>query len=137
MRPGCIAAFALLLVGLAIGLALGVRSLAGGGGIDLGSVEDYALASVVYHSTDGLFVVRLPDGALIALSDADPRGLADGEGCRVTFRPDLAGADGHGRFFDICSGALYDIGGRALAGGPALRRLPLRVDGDGGIELAE
>ena len=114
-----------------------MRSLAGAGGIDLGSVEDYALASVVYHSTDGLFVVRLPDGAVIALSDADPGGPPEGGGCRVTFRPDLAGADGRGRFFDICSGALYDIGGRAPGGGPDLRRLPLRVDGGGGIELAE
>lgn len=135
MQPGCVIALAVIVVGLAIGLGVAIAGL-GGGGIDLGYEDDYALASVVYRSTDGLFVVRLPDGEVIALSDVDPHNPSGG-GCRVSFRPDLAGADGYGRFFDICSGALYDISGRGLGeDGLDLRRLPLRRGEDGKLELA-
>ena len=135
VRPGCVVGLILIVVGLAIGIAYGGSGLRGGG-IDLGYVEDYALASVVYRSTDGLFVVRLPDGEVIALSDVDPHNPPGGE-CRVSFRPDLAGTDGYGRFFDICSGALYDISGRGLGDdGLDLRRLPLERGEDGKLELA-
>ena len=54
VRPGCVVGFVLIAVGLAIGIAYGASGLRGGG-IDLGYVEDYPLASVVYRSTDGLF----------------------------------------------------------------------------------
>ncbi|MYI83332.1 MAG: hypothetical protein F4056_08625 [Chloroflexi bacterium] len=135
VRPGCVVGFVLIAVGLAIGIAYGASGLRGGG-IDLGYAEDYALASVVYRSTDGLFVVRLPDGEVIALSDLDPHNPPGGE-CRVSFRPDLAGTDGYGRFFDICSGAMYDISGRGLGDdGLDLRRLPLERGEDGKLELA-
>ncbi len=135
VRPGCLVGLILIVVGLVLGIAYGAAGLRGGG-IDLGYVEDYALASVVYRSTDGLFVVRLPDGEVIALSDVDPHNPPGGE-CRVSFRPDLAGTDGYGRFFDICSGAMYDISGRGLGDdGLELRRLPLEQGEDGKLELA-
>ena len=134
VRPGCVVALALFVVGAAIGLVYGTFGL--GGGIDLGYADDYPVASVVYRSTDGLFVVRLPDGEVIALSDVDPHNPPGGE-CRVAFRPDLAGADGYGRFFDICSGAMYDISGRGLGDDRLdLRRLPLERAEDGKLELA-
>ena len=134
VRPGCVVGLALIIVGLLIGIAYGAFSLAGGG-IDLGYEDDYALASVVYRSTDGLFVVRLPDGEVIALSDVDPHNPPGGE-CRVSFRPDLAGADGYGRFFDICSGAMYDISGRGLGDSLDLGRLPLERGEDGTLRFA-
>ena len=134
VRPGCVVGLALIAVGMVIGIAYGAFSLRGGG-IDLGYEDDYALASVVYRSTDGLFVVRLADGELIALSDVDPHNPPGGE-CRVSFRPDLAGADGYGRFFDICSGAMYDISGRGLGDSLDLRRLPLERGEDGKLRFA-
>ena len=54
----------------------------------------------------------------------------------MSFRPDLAGADGYGRFFDICSGAMYDISGRGLGDSLDLRRLPLERGEDGTLRLA-
>ena len=135
VQPGCIVGLVLIVVGVLLGIAYGAGGL-GGGGIDLGYEDDYALASVVYRSTDGLFVVRLQDGEVIALSDVDPHNPPDGE-CRVSFRPDLADDDGYGRFFDICSGAMYDISGRGLGDdGLDLPRLPLRRGEDGKLELA-
>ena len=131
-------ALGLVLAGVAIGVVLGALRLGEGDGIDLGNVDDYALASVVYRSTDGLFVVRLQGGEVIALSDVDPHDPPGSEACRVTFRPDLGEANEGGRFFDICSGALYDISGRALGeDGLDLRRLPLQQDEGGELELVD
>ena len=126
-----------MIVGVAMGVVLGVLNL-GGDEIDLGNVDDYPFASVVYRSTDGLFVVRLPAGEVIALSDVDPHNSPGSDECRVTFRPDLGKGDEPGRFFDICSGALYEMSGRTLGDdGLDLRRLPLEQREDGELELVD
>lgn len=102
----------------------------GDGGIDLGLLEDHGTGAVVYHSTDGLFVVRLPAGPLIALSDLDPHNPPGQTSCRVTFRPSLGKGDEPGRFLDACTGSMYDVSGRALsADGLDLRRLAVVEDG--------
>ena len=117
------------------------------GVIDLGRATDYELGSVVYHSTDRFFVVRLADGQVIALSDRDPHNRSGRSSCRVTFRPDL-GADGggavgdddgragaSGRFFDACTGSEYDHSGRGLAeDGLDLRRIAVEED-DGRLRV--
>lgn len=138
MRLGCVVGFAVLVVGIVIGIVIAGLSMGGDNDLDLGNVDDYPLASVVYRSTDGLFVVRRADGEVIAFSDVDPHNPAGSEECRVTFRPDLGVGDEPGRFFDICSGATYDVDGRGLGGdGVDLERLPVSQDEDGELRLTD
>ncbi|MEE8421823.1 MAG: hypothetical protein V3S31_03495 [Dehalococcoidia bacterium] len=131
VRPGCLVAFALLVLGVIGVLVVGAFLARGDSDIQLGLITDYEPGVVVYFSSDHVFAVHLPDGPVIALSDADPHS-GDGESrCTVSFRPDLAGPDGYGRFFDACSDSMYDITGRGLAGdGLDLTRVPVREDGD-------
>lgn len=60
----------------------------------------------------------------------------------MTFRPDLGSPDqgvsgegaagARGRFFDICTGSMYDLSGQALGGdGQHLRRVRLEEQEDG------
>ena len=127
----------MLIAGAILAAATVILMTRGDGSIDLGLVTDYEPGAVVYRSSDRFFVVRLTDGSMIALSDLDPHNPPGRTSCRVTFRPDLApGAVGSGeegageasgRFFDACSGSMYDISGRGLAGdGLDLSRLTLR-----------
>lgn len=132
VRPGCLVAIGV--VALSAALVAFVMWLwpSGGGDIDLGAVESYRPGSVVYRSTDGLFVVRQSDGTVLALSDLDPHNPSGRSSCRVTFRPDLAGAGEAGRFFDNCTGSMYDMEGHGLSGdGLDLDQLPLHQDEDG------
>lgn len=131
VRPGCLVAFALLVLGVIGVLVVGAFLARGDSDIQLGRITDYEPGVVVYFSSDHVFAVRLPDGPVIALSDADPHGDDGDRRCTVTFRPDLAGPDGRGRFFDACSDSMYDITGRGLAGdGLDLTRVPVQEDGD-------
>lgn len=133
VRPGCFwAASAIALGALAVVLGAIVLTARGAGVIDLGPAARYVPGSVVYRSTDGFFVVRLPEGALLALSDVDPHNPPGKRSCLVTFRPDLGSAGQRGRFFDICSGSMYDLSGRALgADGLDLRRVRLEQHEEG------
>lgn len=71
------------------------------------------------------------------LSDIDPHNPPGRQPCRVTFRPDLGSAEG-GRFYDICSGAMYDIEGRGLQGdGLDLRLVPFELDTEGQLTISE
>jgi hypothetical protein len=102
------------------------------GAVELGTVARYAPGSVVYRSTDGLFVVRSREGALLALSDVDPHNPPGTRSCLVTFRPDLGPpgeglAGERGRFFDICTGSMYDLSGQAL-GGDGLNLRGVRIE---------
>lgn len=134
MRPGCLVAVALVALGAVVVAFVATR---GGGRIALGTAADYTLGSVVYRSTDYFFVVRSLDGRVLALSDLDPHNPPDRESCRVTFRPDLplegaAGESRTGRFFDGCTGATYDLEGRALNGdGLDLRPIAIQSETDG------
>lgn len=109
--------------------------LRGDGGIDLGDVSRYAPGSVTYRSTDGFFVVRAPDGSVLALSDFDPHNPPGRKSCVVTFRPDLTkdgDRDDTGRFFDLCTGSTYDRGGRGESGDRLdLRRIRIELREDG------
>jgi hypothetical protein len=112
----------------------------GEGRIALGSLEGRRPGSVVYRATDHVFVVRLVDGSPLVLSDIDPHNPPGRQTCRVTFRPELGGTDGQagGRFFDVCSGAMYDIAGRGQQGdGLDLRPVPFELDPEGQLTIPE
>jgi len=140
VTPGCLVAVGLMVLG-AVLVLLGPRLIGGGDGrVDVGNVADYEPGAVVYRSTDSLFVVGLPGGVVIALSDVDPHNPPGRSSCRVSYRPDLpAGAadDGQpGRFFDACTGSFYDLEGRGFAGdGLDLRRLPIDQDDAGRLKV--
>lgn len=90
------------------------------GSVDIGDVAQYAPGSVTYRSTDGVLIVRKPDGRVVAFSDVDPHNPPGRAVCLVTYRSDLGepradGAAG-GRFYDRCTGAMYDLDGHGLAG---------------------
>ncbi len=131
IRLGCLVTLALVVTGFVAVVGFALWS-AGSGSIDLGLVEDYERGSVVYRSTDGLFVVRLVDGSMLALSDVDPHNPSGRASCKVTFRPDLGGGDGEaGRFFDLCTGSMYDMSGRALGSdGLDLEQVPIEREDD-------
>ncbi len=89
------------------------------GSVDLGNVSLYAPGSVTYRSTDGVLVVRRSDGGVVAFSDVDPHNPPGRAVCLVSFRPDLGDESGgmpRGRFFDRCTGSMYDLDGHGLAG---------------------
>ncbi len=137
MRPGCLVAVALVALGAVVVALVTFVATRGDGRIALGTAADYTPGSVVYRSTDHFFVVRALDGRVLALSDLDPHNPPDRESCRVTFRPDLplegaAGESRTGRFFDGCTGATYDLEGRALNGdGLDLRPIAIQSETDG------
>lgn len=136
MRPGCLIAAGVVALGaISVLLVMAVFGR-GDGAIALGNVADYEPGSVVYRSTDGLFVVRLPGGAMIALSDVDPHNPPGRRSCRVAFRPDLAAGGEAGRFFDGCTGAMYDIAGSGLQGdGLDLRSIPVSKNEAGDLTV--
>lgn len=136
MRPGCLVAVGLTLAGVVLAVALLVLLPGGDGDVDLGLLTDYEPGSVVYRSTDGFFVARLLDGSLVVLADLDPHNPPGSVNCRVTFRPELGEEGSPGRFFDACTGSLYDLGGRGLADdGLDLRRLPFE-ENDGRVRVS-
>ena len=135
VRPGCLVVFGLIALGAALVLVVMLFWPSGDGQIDLGTAEEYRPGAVVYRSTDGFFVARQPDGVVLALADVDPHNPSGRSSCRVTFRPDLAVGDETGRFFDSCTGSMYDIGGRGLSGdGLDLSRLPVQQDEEGRLK---
>jgi hypothetical protein len=140
VQSGCLLAAGLFALGAVFVIVFVVWTGSGDGRIALGSVKGLRPGSVVYHATDHVFVVRLVDGSPLVLSDIDPHNPPGRRTCRVTFRPDLGGggADGEagGRFFDVCSGAMYDIAGRGLQGdGLDLRRVPFELDAEGQLTI--
>lgn len=136
MRPGCLVAAALVALGALLAVLASLGLMRGDGSIDIGRVDDYAPGSVVYRSTDGVFVVRLLDGRILALSDLDPHNPGGRASCRVTFRPDLAQEGKPGKFFDRCTGSRYDLAGHSLSSdGRDLSQLPVWEDEDGRLSV--
>ena len=140
---------ALFAAGAVLVVAFVVLSGRGGERIALGSLEGLRPGSVVYHASDHVFVVRRVDGSALVLSDLDPHNPSGRQSCRVTYRPDLGSAQGGspvgspssvdgGRFYDVCSGALYDIEGRAVRGdGSDLRPVTFQVDAEGQLTISK
>ncbi|MSP21552.1 MAG: hypothetical protein EXR66_00755 [Dehalococcoidia bacterium] len=133
-------AVALFALGAILVIAFVALQGRGGGRIALGSPEGLRPGSVVYHATDHVFVIRLVDGSPLVLSDIDPHNPPGRQTCRVTFRPELGGTEGlaAGRFFDVCSGAMYDIAGRSAKGDWLdLRSVPFELDSEGQLTILE
>ncbi|MEZ4552898.1 MAG: hypothetical protein R3B59_03240 [Dehalococcoidia bacterium] len=136
VRSGCLVALGLVALGAAFVVLVMWLWPSGDGQVDIGRAGDYRPGSVVYHSSDGFFVATQPDGSVLALSDIDPHNPPGRRSCRVTFRPDLGVAGETGRFFDSCTGSLYDIGGQALSGdGLDLEPLPVQRDEEGNLRV--
>ena len=153
VRSGCLLGVGLFALGAVLAVAFVAFSGRGEERIALGSPEGLRPGSVVYHATDHVFVVRLVDGSALVLSDLDPHNPPGRQTCRVTYRPDLGSTLGgspvdtpsdtlsgleDGRFYDVCSGALYDVEGRGLQGdGFDLRPVPFELDAEGQLTISK
>lgn len=140
-RPGCLVGFGALALGALIVIAVFTLVIRrGDGAVDIGNIARYAPGSVTYRSTDGVLVVRQPDGGIVAFSDVDPHNPPGRPVCLVTFRPDLGEPRGDGRppgrFFDRCTGAMYDLDGHGVAGDGLNLRPVLVIEEDKGRLLA-
>ena len=131
LATGCLVGGGFFLLGVVAVIAILAIQMREDGRVDIGMAGDYTVESPVYFASDHLFVVRLEDGSVIALSDLDPHNPPGRRSCRVTFRPDLGADEGPGRFFDACTGATYDVAGQAL-GGDDLDLIQLEVESDDG-----
>lgn len=114
-----------------------------------GPVSGFAPGSVSYFQTEHLYIVRLQDGAVIALYDLDPRMQALHEestdkawlDCRALIVPDEVSLNSLGSppigfedrvFREPCHGSTWDAAGRRLFGPTPgdLDRFPVRVVDD-------
>ncbi len=137
VQSGCLVAVGLFALGAAIVIAIALLQERSDGRIQLGSLEGLQPGAVVYHATDHVFVVVGPDGTPLVLADLDPHNPPGRSTCRVTFRPELGGSDGAGRFFDACSGSTYDVAGHGQQGdGLDLRRVDSQLDARGQLSIA-
>ena len=131
VATGCLLGGGFFLLGVVAVIALLAILMREDGRVDIGIAGDYTVEAPVYFASDHLFVVRLEDGSVIALSDLDPHNPPGRRSCRVTFRPDLGESEEPGRFFDACTGATYDVAGQAL-GGDDLDLIQLEVESNDG-----
>ena len=131
VATGCLLGGGFFLLGVVAVIALLAILMREDGRVDIGIAGDYTVEAPVYFASDHLFVVRLEDGSVIALSDLDPHNPPGRRSCRVTFRPDLGASEEPGRFFDACTGATYDVAGQAL-GGDDLDLIQLEVESNDG-----
>lgn len=131
---GCTAIAAVLVLAVAAGvLAVGfLESGSAGGRTVLDEAASYAPGSVTFAPAHNLYVVRLADGAFLALADVDAANRADpGRRCRVApvpvtdpalpalleryrgrFSPAAAGSTFV--FHETCRNAAYDFTGTRL-----------------------
>jgi hypothetical protein len=151
---GCASAVALVVVlfGVFAFLIVFLESGADTGKVRLEDAEAYAPGSVEFIGEENLYLVRLADGAYLALSDLDAANRARPERrCRVapmplndTRLPEILerygsrmSADAAGStlvFREECEGAMYDVTGLRLdSDGRNLDRYPVTVDGTGHV----
>lgn len=131
-----------------------LESGANDGKVILEDARSYATGSVEYVSKDNFYLVRLPDGTFLALSDMDARNRASAQRrCRVApmdtgdpalpgliaryaprFSPDAAGSTLLLR--EDCNLAVYDFTGTRLdADGPNLDRLTVTLTEGGKLAV--
>ncbi|MCO5203307.1 MAG: hypothetical protein M9925_16620 [Chloroflexi bacterium] len=151
---GCVSllAFVIAVFGLAAFLIVFLESGADTGKVRLEDAEAYAPGSVEFIGEEHLFLVRLADGAYLALADLDAANRARTERrCRVApmqltdarlpgilarygavMSDDAAGSTLV--FREECGGALYDVTGLRLdAEGRNLDRYPVSIDSAGRV----
>ncbi len=151
---GCMAAVALVVAvfGSFAFLIVFLESGADTGKVRLEDAEAYAPGSVEFIGEENLFLVRLADGAYLALADLDAPNRARTERrCRVApLQPGDARLPGilerYGAamsddatgstlvFREECGGAMYDVTGLRLdAEGRNLDRYPVSIDSAGRV----
>jgi hypothetical protein len=97
---------------------------------NVGPESNYAIGAPEFFKTDRFWVVKIADGAVIALYDRDPI-----TGCTIQWGPELQLLGAHGWFRDSCSNSMYDLSG-ACFDGPCLiglNRLPITTDPTGDL----
>ncbi len=151
---GCLAAvaFVVAVFGFFAFLIVFLESGADTGKVRLEGAETYAPGSVEFIGEENLFLVRLADGAYVALADLDAPNRARAERrCRVApLQPGDARLPGilerYGAvmsddaagstlvFREECGGAMYDVTGLRLdAEGRNLDRYPVSIDSAGRV----
>ena len=75
------------------------------------NVQEYRVGAPIYSEQERLWVVRLPDDTMLALSDVDPL-----SNCAVPWRSDYEFMGKKGWFHEVCRGSTYDLEGRCFAG---------------------
>ena len=151
---GCLAAvaFVVAVFGFFAFLIVFLESGADTGKVRLEGAETYAPGSVGFIGEENLFLVRLADGAYVALADLDAPNRARAERrCRVApLQPGDARLPGilerYGAvmsddaagstlvFREECGGAMYDVTGLRLdAEGRNLDRYPVSIDSAGRV----
>lgn len=157
---GC-SVLAAILVALgvaAVAFVVFLESGASTGRVTLDPLDAYPPGTVSRFPRDGFYLVRMPDGSTLALSDLDAANrAATGRRCRVApipagepaleealerYRARLSPGTGSLTliFRETCFGSLYDAAGIRLdADGPNLDRLGLDLDDQGNlvVETAE
>ncbi|HYM14049.1 MAG TPA: hypothetical protein VEZ14_00630 [Dehalococcoidia bacterium] len=116
-------------------------------GFDAGPLDAYQRGTVSYDEAHHVFIVRLPDGTLLALYDRSSRQQELGGGCRVTYDekaalnnlPQIAGMTG--AFVESCEGlrTVWRVDG-ALASGAgygALDRFDTKTTSTGDLFVSD
>lgn len=152
---GCFVLAAVVVFIVAIGAfaVIFLESGADTGKVRLDVPEAYARGSVEYVGAENLFVVRLPDGSFLALSDLDAANRANpAHRCRgavmsiddpmlgdlpsLRSRVTAAAAGSKLVIREACNGVSYDITGARLAGdGRNLDRYAVTVSSDGHVTV--
>lgn len=96
--------------------------------VDIGPASDYTVGVPRYYESDRFWVVKLPDGEILALYDRDPN-----TGCTVPWDPDYEMLGVTGWFRDACSRSVYDLQGACFFGPCVigLNRLQVNQETDG------
>lgn len=97
------------------------------GWVKLGSLEELRVGQPVSVREDGIYLVRLESGGVLALLRRSPH-----LGCTIVWRPDMVFAGQKGWFRDPCSGSNFTLTGERVTG-PAPRgmdRYAVSVRGD-------
>jgi len=84
--------------------------------VDAGRIEEYESGEPVHFLSQGFWLVRIGDDLVLALSDRDTHPTSSGERCLVVWRPDAVIDARYGWFRGRCSGSMFNVNGRLVAG---------------------
>jgi nitrite reductase/ring-hydroxylating ferredoxin subunit len=93
---------------------------------DVGRASDFEVNQPVRIAEQKLYVVKMPSGDFVALSQTDPQ-----DTCTVPWRSDFQFMDHKGWFRNPCHGQTYDLNGHCVSG-PCVRDMdwfPVRAQG--------
>lgn len=133
-RGGCLAPALVVLVGfgvLAVALLASTCIRGGSRSTYETPLERLRPDDPLYLSTQGLYLVRLNSGEVLALDHNESRREDYVNGCRIRWRETLAAAGRTGLFRSDCTGTLYDLTGTPVQGdAPPMKRHPVTLEKD-------